>query len=467
MAAESEITRRTLLKGTAALGAGLALSATTGETRRAQALEAARPTPPKPNVIVITADDMRQDEAKYMPNLQRLVADQGTVFTAARHNIAMCSPARAGFLTGQYSKRHLVRSQRDSFNRNHDLDQTLPVWMQSSGYSTGIIGKYFTEIEGKSTPPGWDVRRQLTAKSQEQYGFQVWDGETTKSPALDQTRYLQREVVSFLDGAREPFFLWFTPTADHSPFEAPPTHRHDAADLRWPDNREKDVSDKPPWIQALTPLPDSVLTSIRSNQRLRIRELLGLDDTIAAVFDALQSKGSLDDTVVVFTSDNGMLWGEHNVPPGTKNLPYDPAVLVPCMVRGPGFPHRTVRQPVHMSMDLTATCVELAGASPGVPLDGVSLTEVIASPARFDDRQLLYERGSNEGFSFPVVEFPPLADGISTRNRKLVRYRDSPPTYELYDLDADPGELRNVADDPKFAPDLAALDAALDRLLAS
>ena len=161
MAAESEITRRSLLKGTAALGAGLALGSATGETRRAWALEAARPTPTKPNVIVITADDMRQDEAKYMPNLQRLIADQGTVFTAARHNISMCSPARAGFLTGQYSKRHLVRSQRDSFNGHHDVHKTLPVWMQASGYHTGIIGKYFTEIEGKSTPPGWNVRRQL------------------------------------------------------------------------------------------------------------------------------------------------------------------------------------------------------------------------------------------------------------------------------------------------------------------
>ena len=466
MAAESEITRRTLLKGTAALGAGLALGSATGETGRAWALEAARPTPTKPNVIVITADDMRHDEAKYMPNLQRLIADQGTVFTAARHNISMCSPARAGFLTGQYSKRHLVRSQRDPFNGHHDLDKTLPVWMQSSGYFTGIIGKYFTEIEGRSTPPGWNVRRQLATKSQEQYGFQVWDGETVQSPKVDQTRYLQREVVSFLEGAREPFFLWFNPTADHGPFQAPPTHQHDYANLQWPDHREVDVSDKPGWIQDLTAFSDSVLASMRRAQRVRLRELLGLDDTIAGAFDVLRSKGRLDNTVVIFTSDNGQFWGEHRVPPGSKNMPYEPAVLVPCMVRGPGFPHRTLPQQVHMSMDLTATCVALGAATPDLPLDGVSLTEVIADPHRFDDRQLLYERGSNEGFTFPVPNLPPLADGVFTRTRKFVRYRNSPPTYELYDLHRDPDELQNVADDPTYADDRAELETALDRLLA-
>jgi N-acetylglucosamine-6-sulfatase len=184
------------------------------------------------------------------------------------------------------------------------------------------------------------------------------------------------------------------------------------------------------------------------------------------MFEVLRDRGRLDDTVVLFTSDNGQLRGEHRVPPGSKNMPYEPAVLVPCMVRGSGFPRRTLRQQVHMSMDLTATCVALAGASPGLPLDGVSLTEVIAEPSRFDDRQLLYERGSSEGFAFPVPNQPPLADGVFTRTRKFVRYRDAPSTYELYDLQRDPGELQNVVDDPDYAGDRAELETALDRLLA-
>jgi N-acetylglucosamine-6-sulfatase len=469
VAAEPGITRRALLRGTAALGAGLTLAQVTSLSGHpdAKALPARRRRQ-KSNVIVIMADDMRSDEARYMPNLHRLIAAKGTAFTGARHNIALCSPARAGFLTGQYSKRHRIRSQRDNFESHNDVLKTVAVWMQTSGYHTGIIGKYFTTLEGATSPPGWDVRRQLADKSQAQYGFSVWDGKAKRTPELDQTRYLQREVISFLESAPEPFFLWFTPTADHSPFEAPPTHEHDLARLEWPDRREEDVSDKPAWIQQLSPFPDRVLASMRRSQRLRLRELRGLDDTIAEIVKALESKRRLDDTVIVFTSDNGTFWGEHRIPPGSKNMPYDPAVLVPCIVRGPGFPRTKIRQPVQMSIDLTATCVDLADAIPDLALDGVSLREVVAAPAAYDERHLLYDRDNRDGFTFPPPgELPPPAEGIFTRSRKLVRYQASPVVYELYDLDTDPDELANVADHPEYANDRSALDTALDRLLAS
>jgi arylsulfatase A-like enzyme len=464
------ITRRALLKGASALGAGLAVGALAGSLSGLRTASAARRggREPRPNIIVVMADDMRYDEARYMPNLQELLVEEGTRFGAARHNIALCSPARAGFLTGQYSMRHRVRSQRDPFGPNNDLSKTLPVWLQAAGYHTGIIGKYFTAREGASSPPGWDVRRQLAGESQEQYGYEVWDGATTLTPETDQTGYLHEEVVAFLEDAPEPFFLWFTPTANHSPFEAPPGHESAHRKVKWPDAREKDVSDKPPWIQSLSPFPDRVLRSMRRSQRLRLRELRGLDDTLAAIVETLDSNDSLDQTVIMFMSDNGTFWGEHRIPPGSKNLPYDPAVLVPCVVRGPGFSHETVRQPVQMSVDLTATCVALAGATPDLALDGVSLTDIADDPEHYDDRQLLYDRDDREGFTFPPPgELPPPANGIFTRDRKLVRYAKDPPVYELYDLDADPGELNNLADDPDYAEDRAALEAALDELLAN
>jgi N-acetylglucosamine-6-sulfatase len=462
------ISRRQLLKGTAALGACMAV-ARLGEipSRRMRTVTGHGRGRRMPNLIVIMADDMRSDEAKYMPNLQQLIVDQGTTFTAARHNVSLCSPARAGFLTGQYSKRHRVRSQRDTFERYNDVQKTLSVWMQNAGYHTGIVGKYFTTVEGATSPPGWEVRRQLADKSQEQHGYSVWDGKAVQKPDLDQTRYLQREVVAYIESAPEPFFLWFTPTADHSPFQAPPGHKDDYAELQWPDRREEDVSDKPPWIQSLSPFPDRVLASMRRSQRLRLRELLGLDDTIAEIVTVLK-KGTLDHTVIVFTSDNGTFWGEHRIPPGSKNMPYEPSVLVPCVVRGPGFPRTKIRQPVHMSMDLTATCVDLAGATPDLALDGASLREVLANPAAFDNRQLLYDRDDRDGFTFPPPgQPPPPAAGIFTGTRKLVRYQADPVVRELYDLDSDPNELRNVADHPEYANDQAVLDAALDRLLAS
>ena len=149
-------------------------------------------------------------------------------------------------------------------------------------------------------------------------------------------------------------------------------------------------------------------------------------------------------------------------------MPYDPSVLVPCVIRGRNFPDTTIRQPVQMATDITATCVELAGASPDLTLDGVSLARVVGEPRAFDDRALLYERGSLEGNTFPIPgQIAPLADGVFTRDRKLVRYRTDPPVYELYDLETDAGELRNLADDPDHAADRASLEAVLDRMLAT
>ena len=291
-----------------------------------------------------------------------------------------------------------------------------------------------------------------------------------KSPKLDQTRYLRREVVSFLQGAPEPFFLWFTPTADHGPFEAPPGRtEHDYANVQWPDRREEDVERQAgvdPGSHRVRRRPSSRRCAMPSG-------CASASSSVSTTRSPVPSrrcgaKGRLDNTVVVFTSDNGVFWGEHRVPPGSKNMPYEPAVLVPCMVRGPGFPHATLPQQVHMSMDLTATCVELGAATPDLPLDGVSLTEVIADPGRFDDRQLLYDRGSTEAVHLPVPREPGRrsADGVFTRTRKLVRYRDSTRRCtSSTTCDADPGELQNVADDPAYADDRADLEAALDRML--
>lgn len=450
------ITRRRLLQGmsAAAVLAPLAGCASAARDRG--------PSGVASNVVVIFADDMRHDELSFMPNAQRLLVDHGVTFTAARHNISLCSPARAGFLTGQYSARHRVRSQRDAFGATNDPRKTIAVWMQEAGYETGLIGKYFT---GRArSVPGWSLQRQLASNPQGLRGFTIWDGAREVTPAGDQTSYLNDEVVSFVSEAAEPFFLWFTPTANHWPLEAPPGHEDDFAALEWPDPREADVSDKPPWIRARPALSEDHLRSIRRNQQLRLRELLGLDDTVGAMFDALKRRGSVDRTVVMFSSDNGVVDGEHRLPLLSKNLPYEPSVRVPCVVRAPGLEPGEVTAPVQMSVDLTATCVAIADAAPTLTLDGVSLLDVAARPSTYDTRRLLYDRDDrDDGAGFLC----PPASGVFTVDRKLVRYDSTPTIYELYDLERDPDELQNLAADPAYASERDALEADLDALLAS
>jgi N-acetylglucosamine-6-sulfatase len=454
----SRLTRRDLLQGATAAGAVLALGKVAGCSSDDEPPAVERPS----NVIVILADDMRHDELEHMPNVVRHLGDAGVTFTGARHNIAQCSPARAGFLTGQYSIRHRIRSQTDGFAVQNDSRRTIGVWMQAAGYRTAVVGKYFTG--GNRPAEGWDVRRQLSEDPQLQYGFTVWDGTEETAPDVDQTQYLRDEVLSFLETAPEPFFLWFTPTANHWPIEPPPGHEDDTADIVWPDDREDDVSDKPPWIRGLPPLDDAELRRARVYQRGRISELLGLDDTVGALFDSLDARGVLDRTVVMFSSDNGVFVGEHRIPLLSKNFPYEPAVRVPCLLRAPGLEPGVVRQPAQMAIDLTATCVAVADAQPDLALDGVSLLEIAARPADFDDRHLLYDRDDRDN---PAAVPAPAASGVFTASRKLVRYDSVPPTYELYDLDDDPDELENRAADPAYAEERGALEADLDALLST
>ena len=210
------VTRRFVLRGATAAGATLALGKIVGCSQND-----AEPVPPgrRPNVIVVLADDMRYDELPFMPNVTSLLVDEGVSFSGARHNISLCSPARAGFLTGQYSMRHKVRSQADGFSVLSDPQETVPVWMRNSGYTTGLIGKYFTG--GGRSGPGWDTRRQLAENPQSQRGFTVWDGEQETTPTVDQTRYLKDEATHFLESAAEPFFLWLKADVTFLPVMTP------------------------------------------------------------------------------------------------------------------------------------------------------------------------------------------------------------------------------------------------------
>lgn len=463
MGAGRPFSRRALLRGATAAGAAYALGQVAACTSSDGADPPADPVDGPPNVIVILADDMRHDEAVHMPNLTRRLVDEGVSFTGARQNISLCSPARAGFLTGQYSTRHRVRSQSDAFGRLNDETQTIAVWMQGAGYDTGLVGKYFTAGARQRAVPGWRFQRVLTTGNQQQYGYTVWDGERATEPEADQTAYLRTEVLDFVAGAEEPFFLWFTPTANHFPLEAPPGHEDDVESLAWPDAREDDVTDKPPWIRALPALTDAQQEEVQATQRARIRELLGLDDTIGALCATLDDTDRMGNTVIVFSSDNGVFAGEHRLPLLSKNMPYEPSTRVPCVVRAPGLAPATVAQPAHMLIDLTATCVAVADARPDLALDGVSLLDLAAHPERYDDRRLLYDRDDRD--DGPDVTIP-AASGVFTADRKLVRYETSPPTYELYDLAGDPDELDNLADDPAHAAERAALEADLDALLA-
>jgi N-acetylglucosamine-6-sulfatase len=423
------------------------------------------------NFLVITMDDMRADEMRYMPNVRRLLCGRGTTFTGCRANVPLCSPARTGIITGQYSKDHGCEDNGDTTSWDDSVFETLG----TAGYRVGGIGKMVTHLYGQTVKPGFDYWRALQTSTA--YGiydpddFDIYDGtSTTNYTDIYQDHLLARFGIDFVTADyTTPWCLWYCPTADHWPFSSPPNHADEWAYRDFPLDLESSVTDKPSWIQALTAVDADIEALLQADQRIRLRELLAADDAIGAMVNTIYATGQADDTTIMFTSDNGNMMGEHRLYYDTvdsavtmKNAPYDPSMLVPLVAVGPGFTRQTVTVPT-LQQDITATMFDVANVSPVLTDQaGVSLVDVAASPSGYSSRELLHRRIQQVGDPIPS------ADGITTATRKLWRYEGETGTdeFEMYDLDSDPNELTNVANDGGRLTERNALEASLNALLA-
>lgn len=419
-----------------------------------------------PNVLLIMSDDQRVDFLRYMPNVRSSIAFPGREFTHCRCNVALCQPTRVGLLTGQYSKRHGVQDNTPEGLTGFDHDNTLGAWVQAAGYRTGLIGKYLNGAPAMTPKPdGWDIWRQLVDPTDiDALGYQVCDGVTTTTPTDFQIDYLRNEALGFVSGS-QPWFLLLTPSSPHWPFSPDPADLFAWSDVRWPLVNEIDVSDKPSWIRSQGPLPESALAGFRATARAQLREATALDRAIGAILGGIDA-AVLANTVIIYCSDNGLQYGEHRVPYQgiAKNTAYDVSMRVPLVMRGPGVPAGVSDEPVTMAADVTATILSITGAAPGLTGDGVDLAQVIADPASYSSRHLLH--GKDVSLTFGST---PAGEGITTATRKLFRYPAATGSdrFEAYDLDADPDELDNWANDPARLAERNGLEAALDALLAA
>jgi arylsulfatase A-like enzyme len=233
-----------------------------------------------------------------------------------------------------------------------------------------------------------------------------------------------------------------------------PRHRNALADLampRPPSFDEEDMSDKIPLMRRAARVVPAVA---EMHWRGRVRSLLAVDDMVGRLVKELRDTDQLDNTIVVFTSDNGWLLGEHRIT-GQKYFGFEEAIRVPLLVRGPGFPRGRVLDDLVVNADLSPTFLRAAKAKAGRPQDGLPLQAITARPGSQRDRDLVIETGPNH------LNFPYYA-GLHTR-----RYQYEEVTtgdVELYDLERDPYELQNVADDPRYANVRAQLHERLERL---
>jgi arylsulfatase A-like enzyme len=221
-----------------------------------------------------------------------------------------------------------------------------------------------------------------------------------------------------------------------------------------PSFNEADVSDKPAAIRRLPRLSPATIGCLTELNQQRIESLQSVDRGVAKIVDAVTAAGEIDNTVFVFTSDNGYLIGQHRVPQG-KVLPYEPSIRVPLIIRGPGFAAGAVRSRLTATIDLAPTLVDLAGATPKRTVDGISLLPA-SGVAQHADRDIVLEAGPK------TVDGPMTFTGLRTERYTYIEYATG--ERELYDLQKDPYELQNLAGDPGVAGVQRALAAELARV---
>jgi arylsulfatase A-like enzyme len=226
-----------------------------------------------------------------------------------------------------------------------------------------------------------------------------------EDPALYQTDVLRNRAVDVIRrraGSGRPLFLSIAFLAPHMESRnvgemtgvgVRPAQRHrgrfaHARLPRPPSFDERDVSDKPPLIRHRPRFDSFDVEDIRNRYRWRQESLLAVDEAVRAIVTELEAQGQLDNTYLLFTSDNGFMQGQHRVGSG-KVLPYDPSTRVPLLIRGPGIPAAEESDELVGNIDLAPTILRIAGATPGKVVDGRPGARLPAAAAARDGRAAL------------------------------------------------------------------------------
>jgi len=433
----------------------LFISATAGAQSPAPALTPS-PTPTaRPNIVFVVLDDLDAESLRAMPKVRRLVEEQGGVFRQSFVSVPLCAPARASILTGQYAHNHGLLGNvggAAGFERfqagGHEQASVAP-WLKAAGYRTLLAGKYMNHYPAGAkphyVPPGWDDWHAiLEDRPAGNVGYWMNENGKLVKPPEYQTEKLAGVVESFVreTAGKAPLFVYLAPGAPHMPAEPSPRHAAlfpDEAAPRTPAFDEEDLSDKPAWLRRADPLNSGDTRRIDRFYRRRLQTLAAADELVERVFRALEQAGQLERTWVFFTSDNGFLQGQHRFPQG-KNAPYEEAIRVPLLVRGPGLPQGRVLDHLVSQVDYAPTWLELAGAPVPASVDGRSLVPLLGTalpPAPADWRPDLLVEHWETGDPFVIPNFFLLREP----RRVYVEYVTG--EVEWYDLAADPSQLES------------------------
>ena len=422
------------------------------------------------NIVLIVTDDQRADTLRFMPNVERLLADHGVTFRNAFVTTPLCCPSRASILTGRYSRHTGVL---DNFGPNGGAaafrdGSTVATWLSAAGYSNALVGKYlnaYGELGRCYFPPGWTEWDAKISEPQSHYFDYTLDEDGRlvdygRDPQDYSTTVLTGRALEFLRSTPEPFLLYLAPTTPHIPARVLPRDRgrfSELAPYRPASFDEPDVGDKP-WAGRFPRLSADEASFVDDTRRHMLQSLQALDRSVATIVGELRSQGRLGRTVIVLTSDNGYLWGEHRLV--EKIWPYEEALRVPLVVRTPWTPEASTDDRLVLNIDLAPTIADLAGVRASPAPDGRSLVPLLRGERPTWRRAFVMEWLARRPED---PRAPPPYEGIHTERYSYVEYRDG--ARELYDLRRDPLQLDNLAADDRHRALAAELAARLRDLL--
>jgi N-acetylglucosamine-6-sulfatase len=419
----------------------------------------------RPNIVLVVTDDLtKKDYFDLGRNLSSFTSG-GTFFHNAFVTTALCCPSRASTLTGLYAHNHHITQHIDpgtGYEQYHaeGYDQKdLPVWLEDSGYETGLVGKYLNKYQAREDgiPGGWtdwyganDPTHSWTLN--ENGSIRTYPQDPT-APAYEPWEDVMGDkAVEFVGKAHasgQPFFLWYGTHAPHSPELIPPRDKDRVG--TWPaydppSFNERDVSDKPKWVRDQSLLSSAQRQSLKHEREERLTSMLAVSRNLARLKDKLRESGELSNTYLIFTSDNGYHLGQHRLGAG-KMSAYEEDMRVPLAISGPGVASGSAKHTV-LNTDLAPTIADLAGVTPGLAPDGRSLAPLLSegrsgiAPEQF--RRRFMEENWQGPVPTPTGPKPfPAPTNFAVRGLTFMYDRYVTGETEYYDLSRDPYELES------------------------
>jgi N-acetylglucosamine-6-sulfatase len=437
-----------------------------------------QPTTPR-NVVIILSDDHRYDFMGFMkrapafletPQLDRMAAG-GLHVRNAFVTTALCSPSRASILTGQYAHRHGVVDNSSAIPPGTVF---FPEHLQRAGYETAYIGKWHMGEDAASDRPRPGFDHWISFRGQGVYVNPTLNVNGRSAPVRGYTSdVLTDSAVSWLgrrDGSAggKPFLLMLAHKATHAEFVPPPRYatRYDSVAIPYPPtmaNTESNYRDKPLWVRAQRGSWHGVDYAYHGTldfddfYRSYGETLLGMDDGIGRVLDALERSGLARSTLVLYMSDNGFLLGEHGLI--DKRNAYEESMRIPMLAWSPAWitAGSSIETPVR-NIDIAPTVLELAGIPwpDSLPLDGRSVLASLGprTPPRgtavaplvpAPPSEFLYEYFWE--YAFPHT---PTTFALRGERFKYIYYHGVWDLSELYDLRTDSLEQVNLVNVPAY-----------------